>query len=183
MRWLDFSANRIADVNFLTSCSLTNLEEIYLADNQIASIPSKAFQATDRLTIFVVKNNQLPTIPRCALQRFYSRMEIFDISFNPFECDCSLSWLREPHEISTERQSICMNKEFSSTDTFTSNHCGDGDPTCQLDCRKSYANSLLYNIFSEAKPTTAIQLQPSHSNQLRQVWALTNILTVISFIL
>lgn len=123
LKWLDLSNNRLTNASFLSSCSLRKLEEIYLSSNLLTSLPNDSFQETKSLSVFVVDNNSLQTLPRCALARFYSQLQMFDISNNPIKCDCLLSWLQEPHVISTERHAECVNEEFVSTSTYDTKGC------------------------------------------------------------
>lgn len=159
MKWIDFSSNQLAEVNFTSSCSLSSLEEIYLSDNQLTSLPETAFQATQSLTILVVNSNRLTALPRCALQRFYGYMDTFDISDNPLLCDCKSNWLTQPHTIMIEKQSQCSNLEFTDTSSFSSKGCQPLPPCVDLDKCLPKVNNLMYSsvtdkLMSEYTPTS-----------------------------
>ena len=142
IKWIDLSNNQLTDASFLTSCSLVKLEEIYLSRNSLTTIPDEAFQATSYLTLFAVDNNKLETLPRCALSRFYNRMQTFDITDNPLKCDCGLSWLKQPHTITTERPSQCANLEFTNTLDFDTNSCPEPPMCATLD--QCSSDNLVY---------------------------------------
>lgn len=142
IKWIDLSNNQLTEVNFLSSCSLVKLEEIYLSHNSLTAIPSDAFQATSYLTVFVVDNNKLERLPRCALSRFYSRMQTFDITDNPIQCDCQSIWLQQPHSITTERQSQCANLEFTNSLDYDISNCATLEACVNLD--QCTTNNLVY---------------------------------------
>lgn len=142
IKWIDLSNNQLTEANFLSSCSLVKLEEIYLSHNALTSIPDDAFQATSYLTLFAADNNELESLPRCTLSRFYNRMQTFDITDNPIKCDCDMSWLQQPHTITTERPSQCANLEFTNTLDFDTSTCEEL-PECAAVDRCS-SDSLVY---------------------------------------
>lgn len=123
MKWIDLSNNKLTNASFLSSCSLSRLEEIYLSSNLLTHIPAHSFQATNTLSVFSVADNLLEALPRCALSPFYSRMQMFDISNNALRCDCELSWLQSPHIITTEKQSQCSNIKLTSTVDYDKSEC------------------------------------------------------------
>lgn len=152
------TGNRLTNADFLSMCSLKRLEEVYLSYNRIPYLPLDSFQATNTLSIFAIDNNLLQTLPRCALLRFYPRMQHFDISNNPMQCNCSLSWLQSPHDISTDRHSECANIEFTTTDTYQTHQCGD-PPACLTNNSCDPAMSYKYVDYESLTSLANIKLE------------------------
>lgn len=158
LKWIDLTGNRLTNADFLSMCSLKRLEEVYLSYNRIPYLPLDSFQATNTLSIFAIDNNLLQTLPRCALLRFYPRMQHFDISNNPMQCNCSLSWLQSPHDISTDRHSECANIEFTTTDTYQTHQCGD-PPACLTNNSCDPAMSYKYVDYESLTSLANIKLE------------------------
>ena len=150
IKWIDLSGNRLTNVSFLASCSLQKLQEIYLSSNLLTSLPADSFRATSSLSVFVADNNQLQALPRCALLPFYKQLHTFDISNNPMNCSCELSWLQSPRTIPTERQSECVDLEFLNTGNYETSSC-PLLPECSTanTCTPTVAASLVYGSITD----------------------------------
>lgn len=170
LKWIDLSSNQLQEANFTSSCSLTQLEEIYLSNNQLTSLPDDAFKATSSLSIFVIDGNKLNTLPACSLTRFYEQMDVFDISNNPLVCDCRLSWLKLPHTIATYRHSECVNLEFTDTDSFSLESCSNKlqclpVEECSTSGYKFAYSGVMDDLASEYQPSTAASATTQTSPQ------------------
>ncbi|XP_067946289.1 nyctalopin-like [Watersipora subatra] len=155
LKWIELSNNLLTNVTFLASCGLRRLEEIYLSANRIKSLPEKSFQATTTLIIVDVSRNELETLPRCALQPFYTQLFMFDISQNPMQCNCQIAWLQDKRrDIHTEKQSQCANLEFLSTDEYEIDDCEALIPCSPTSGCSKYSVGVLENDQQEPYETT-----------------------------
>nr|XP_046260937.1 nyctalopin isoform X2 [Scatophagus argus] len=108
LKYLNLQENRINVIHDQAFQDLVQLENFYLNDNLLSDLPRLAFKGLSRLKMLNLGGNQLTNVSKTwfsdlvelevlYLDRnqpiyFLGRLYLFR---NPWECDCSLEWLKE----------------------------------------------------------------------------------------
>ena len=121
------------------------LEYVNLGNNRIVTLNSSLFLKQSRIKTIILSGNQISHIGYDTFPpMFWQRMELMDLSSNPFSCDCNLLWLRDKFKTSPEI--------FTNDPTPT-----EHDYRCQSPYeRKDLKFSDFVLTFDDCKPTSVI---------------------------
>lgn len=91
---LNLGGNQLTNVSRTWFSDLVELEVLYLDRNQLVFIEEGAFENLTSLITLHLNSNNLTTLPLPVFQPIYflGRLYLFR---NPWECDCTLEWLKE----------------------------------------------------------------------------------------
>lgn len=94
LKMLNLGGNQITNVSKTWFGDLVELEVLYLDRNQVLYIEEGTFENLTSLITLHLNSNNLTTLPFPVFQPIYflGRLYLFR---NPWECDCSLEWLKE----------------------------------------------------------------------------------------
>lgn len=94
LKMLNLGGNQLTNVSKTWFSDLVELEVLYLDRNQLLYIAEGAFENLTSLITLHLNSNNLTTLPFPVFQPIYflGRLYLFR---NPWECDCSLEWLKE----------------------------------------------------------------------------------------
>lgn len=94
LKMLNLGGNQLTNVSKSWFSDLVELEVLYLDRNQVLYIEKGTFENLTSLIMLHLNSNNLTTLPFPVFQPIYflGRLYLFK---NPWECDCSLEWLKE----------------------------------------------------------------------------------------
>ncbi|XP_078119064.1 nyctalopin [Sander vitreus] len=94
LKMLNLGGNLLTNVSKTWFSDLVELEVLYLDRNQLVHIEEGTFENLTSLITLHLNSNNLTTLPFPVFQPVYflGRLYLFR---NPWECDCSLEWLKE----------------------------------------------------------------------------------------
>uniref|UniRef100_A0A3Q2Y9C8 Nyctalopin n=1 Tax=Hippocampus comes TaxID=109280 RepID=A0A3Q2Y9C8_HIPCM len=94
LKMLNLGGNQLTNVSKTWFGDLVELEILYLDRNQLVYIEEGTFENLTSLITLHLNSNNLSTLPFPVFQPIYflGRLYLFR---NPWECDCSLEWLKE----------------------------------------------------------------------------------------
>ncbi|KAF7658507.1 hypothetical protein LDENG_00011400 [Lucifuga dentata] len=94
LKMLNLGGNQLSNVSKTWFSDLVELEVLYLDRNQLVYIEEGTFENLTSLITLHLNSNNLTTLPFVVFQPVYflGRLYLFR---NPWECDCSLMWLKE----------------------------------------------------------------------------------------
>lgn len=94
LKMLNLGGNQLTNVSKSWFSDLVELEVLYLDRNQVFYIEEGSFENLTSLITLHLNSNNLTTLPFPVFQPIYflGRLYLFR---NPWECDCSLEWLKE----------------------------------------------------------------------------------------
>nr|XP_057938892.1 nyctalopin isoform X2 [Doryrhamphus excisus] len=94
LKMLNLGGNLLTNVSKTWFSDLVELEILYLDRNQLMYIEEGTFENLTSLITLHLNSNNLTTLPFPVFQPIYflGRLYLFK---NPWECDCSLEWLKE----------------------------------------------------------------------------------------
>ncbi|XP_045897273.1 nyctalopin, partial [Micropterus dolomieu] len=94
LKMLNLGGNQLINVSKTWFSDLVELEVLYLDRNQLLYIEEGTFENLTSLITLHLNSNNLTTLPFPVFQPIYflARLYLFR---NPWECDCSLEWLKE----------------------------------------------------------------------------------------
>ncbi|KAM9803185.1 nyctalopin [Syngnathus typhle] len=94
LKMLNLGGNRLTNISKTWFSDLLELEILYLDRNQLVYIEEGTFENLTSLITLHLNSNNLTTLPFPVFQPifFLGRLYLFK---NPWECDCSLEWLKE----------------------------------------------------------------------------------------
>lgn len=94
LKMLNLGGNQLTNVSKTWFSDLVELEVLYLDRNQLLFIEEGTFENLTSLITLHLNSNNLTTLPFPVFQPIYflGRLYLFR---NPWECDCSLEWLKE----------------------------------------------------------------------------------------
>lgn len=94
LKMLNLGGNQLTNVSKTWFSDLVELEVLYLDRNQVLYIEEGTFENLTSLITLHLNSNNLTNLPFPVFQPIYflGRLYLFK---NPWECDCSLVWLKE----------------------------------------------------------------------------------------
>ncbi|CAN9499340.1 unnamed protein product [Ophioblennius macclurei] len=93
LRNLDISHNKIVNFPWEDLYNLTGLQLLKMNNNEMVNLPKDAFSTLKELRSLRINNNKFTTIVQGTFSALaLSHLQIFN---NPFDCSCSLEWLRD----------------------------------------------------------------------------------------
>lgn len=94
LKMLNLGGNQLTNVSKTWFSDLVELEVLYLDRNQVLYIEEGTFENLTSLITLHLNSNNLTSLPFPVFQPIYflGRLYLFK---NPWECDCSLEWLKE----------------------------------------------------------------------------------------
>ncbi|XP_029283574.1 nyctalopin [Cottoperca gobio] len=94
LKMLNLGGNKLINVSKTWFSDLVELEVLYLDRNQLLNIEEGTFENLTSLITLHLNSNNLTTLPFPVFQPVYFLGRLF-LFRNPWECDCSLEWLKE----------------------------------------------------------------------------------------
>ncbi|XP_051237324.1 immunoglobulin superfamily containing leucine-rich repeat protein 2 [Dicentrarchus labrax] len=94
LRNLDISYNKIVNFPWEDLRNLTALQLLKMNNNEMVNLPKDAFSTLKELRSLRINNNKFTTIVQGTFSALLSLSHL-QIYTNPFECSCSLEWLRD----------------------------------------------------------------------------------------
>lgn len=94
LKMLNVGGNLLTNVSKTWFSDLVELEVLYLDRNQLLFIEEGTFENLTSLITLHLNSNNLTTLPFPVFQPIYFLGRLF-LFRNPWECDCSLEWLKE----------------------------------------------------------------------------------------
>lgn len=94
LKMLNLGGNQLTNVSKTWFSDLVELEVLYLDRNQLANIEEGTFENLTSLITLHLNSNNLTTLPFSVFQPVYFLGHLY-VFRNPWECDCSLEWLKQ----------------------------------------------------------------------------------------
>ncbi|XP_063744365.1 LOW QUALITY PROTEIN: nyctalopin [Eleginops maclovinus] len=94
LKMLNLGGNKLINVSRTWFSDLVELEVLYLDRNQLVNIEEGTFENLTSLITLHLNSNNLTTLPFPVFQPVYFLGRLF-LFRNPWECDCSLEWLKD----------------------------------------------------------------------------------------
>lgn len=94
LKMLNLGGNLLINASKTWFSDLVELEVLYLDRNQLLFIEEGTFENLTSLITLHLNSNNLTTLPFSVFQPIYFLGRLF-LFRNPWECDCSLEWLKE----------------------------------------------------------------------------------------
>uniref|UniRef100_A0A3Q2PB68 Nyctalopin n=1 Tax=Fundulus heteroclitus TaxID=8078 RepID=A0A3Q2PB68_FUNHE len=94
LKMLNLGGNQLTNVSKTWFGDLVELEVLYLDRNQLLNIEEGAFENLTSLITLHLNSNNLSTLPFSVFQPIYFLGHLY-LFRNPWECDCSLDWLKQ----------------------------------------------------------------------------------------
>ena len=153
-RGLSGLASLEAENNRITSIAanaFSNISILHLYKNEISAIDSQAFAGVDA-TVVTLHDNKLTSLPQGVFDSL-KNLNHLDLSNNPWQCDCSITWLK-----------VWL-------DNLPPNFVMDNAGTTSCDSPQDVQGVLLQvyltQKYSDCNPTTTTLLQPSTTTILQ----------------
>ena len=150
---LELSRNNISKVNYLNFIKLINLTYIDISHNNIKYIGTNVFKFNKKLQIIYLNNNRITifdlnlsdlksisllsidnniikTMKIDVFRHFLSRSNILNISANIITCDCSIYWIRQLEEITSNISTLSTDICTLAIHKQVSVHCFINKDTC-----------------------------------------------------
>ncbi|KAM9709285.1 nyctalopin [Menidia menidia] len=93
LKMLNLGGNQLINVSRTWFSDLVELEVLYLDRNQLLHIEDGAFENLTSLITLHLNSNNLTALPLSVFQPVYFLGHLY-LFRNPWECDCSLEWLK-----------------------------------------------------------------------------------------
>ena len=90
---LDLSNNILHQISFDTFIIYSQLRSFNISSNSLVSLPEGLFSNMSTLESLALANNQFQSLRRSILYPIQQTLSSINISGNPFECNCELTWL------------------------------------------------------------------------------------------
>uniref|UniRef100_A0A3Q3ATA4 Nyctalopin n=1 Tax=Kryptolebias marmoratus TaxID=37003 RepID=A0A3Q3ATA4_KRYMA len=94
LKMLNLGGNQLTNVSKTWFSDLVELEVLYLDRNQLLSIEDGAFENLTSLITLHLNSNNLTLLPFSVFQPIYFLAHLY-LFRNPWECVCSLEWLKQ----------------------------------------------------------------------------------------
>ncbi|XP_061580356.1 nyctalopin [Cololabis saira] len=94
LKMLNLGGNKLTNVSRTWFSDLVELEVLYLDRNQLLNIEEGTFENLTSLMTLHLNGNNLTTLPFSVFQPVYFLGHLY-VFRNPWECDCSLEWLKQ----------------------------------------------------------------------------------------
>ncbi|XP_035267201.1 nyctalopin [Anguilla anguilla] len=94
LKMLNLGGNLLTNISNTWFSDLVELEVLYLDRNQLSYIKEGAFENLTSLISLHLNGNNLTALPFSVFQPIYFLGHLY-LFRNPWECDCSLEWLKE----------------------------------------------------------------------------------------
>uniref|UniRef100_A0A3Q2FEZ3 Nyctalopin n=1 Tax=Cyprinodon variegatus TaxID=28743 RepID=A0A3Q2FEZ3_CYPVA len=94
LKMLNLGGNQLTNVSRTWFSDLMELEVLYLDRNQLLNIEEGSFENLTSLITLHLNSNNLTTLPFSVFQPIYFLAHLY-LFRNPWECDCSLDWLKQ----------------------------------------------------------------------------------------
>ncbi|KAJ8282526.1 hypothetical protein COCON_G00050450 [Conger conger] len=94
LKMLNLGGNLLTNISKTWFSDLVELEVLYLDRNQLSGIEEGAFENLTSLISLHLNGNNLTALPFSVFQPVYFLGHLY-LFRNPWECDCSLEWLKE----------------------------------------------------------------------------------------
>lgn len=119
---LDLSYNFLTTIPNNSFINAPNLIQVYLHGNKINHIPSNAFKSStyfSPIKSLYLSNNALTTMDKMVFSYFEDSIKV-DTSNNPWNCNCSLQWLKDWYQnhtaLNISSSLLCTNKNNNKFD-------------------------------------------------------------------
>ncbi|XP_071944250.1 uncharacterized protein [Antedon mediterranea] len=89
---VDLTRNSIKYIQSGTFHNLSDLKYLYLNNNKITSIAPQAFKGSSKLQRMSINDNLLSTITEDVGLQNLTQLQILNVAYNTFMCDCDLMW-------------------------------------------------------------------------------------------
>lgn len=94
LKMLNLGGNQLTNVSKTWFSDLVELEVLYLDRNQLRNLEEGAFENLTSLITLHLNSNNLTTLPFSVFKPIYFLGHLY-LFRNPWECDCSLDWLKQ----------------------------------------------------------------------------------------
>lgn len=94
LKMLNLGGNQLTNVSKTWFSDLVELEVLYLDRNQLLSIEEGAFENLTSLMTLHLNSNNLTSLPFSVFQPVYFLGHLY-LFKNPWECSCSMDWLKQ----------------------------------------------------------------------------------------
>lgn len=94
LKMLNLGGNQLTNVSKTWFSDLVELEVLYLDRNQLLSIEEGSFENLTSLITLHLNSNNLTVLPFSVFQPIYFLAHLY-LFRNPWECSCSLEWLKQ----------------------------------------------------------------------------------------
>ncbi|XP_071944246.1 toll-like receptor 4 [Antedon mediterranea] len=92
---VDLTTNSIKHLNSSTFQNFSVLKYLFLSNNQITSIPPQSFKGTSQLQEMSLRDNQLTTITEDVGLQNLTQLQLLNVAYNTFHCNCDFVWFRK----------------------------------------------------------------------------------------
>lgn len=166
---IDLRYNYLTNVPNSAFIGASKLTQLYLGGNKINRIEEKAFEPSNvfsPIKVLDLSNNNLHTLDETVFSYFADDIET-DLSKNPWNCNCSLQWLKNWYQNNSDlniSDSLlcansndenfsdvdfgCQNTENSTKTTLSPSTSNSGYDYIQLQCINS-ANTMFPEYYEE----------------------------------
>ncbi|KAG8576226.1 hypothetical protein GDO81_009804 [Engystomops pustulosus] len=178
---LDISHNQLVEFPWEDLASLPALQLLKMNNNRMVNLPLDAFDNLKDLRSLRINDNQFTVIQEGTFKPLVSLLHI-QIYNNPFQCTCSLMWLKkwiEEAQITVaEKDKIVCNtpKEHQGMNLTTIPELLCGSPTVQLSYHPNLDSTELYDGFTltlnclvSGSPKPVIQWKVRNSSQETEI--------------